>query len=388
MMYLNNWYVAGSSEELTDKPLQVQMLRGDYVLFRDSAGRATCLSNVCPHRGSALSRGPCNEDGTIACPFHGWRFDTRGRCTRIPSQASPTTDIPAAAKVDAYPTEERYGLIWVFLGDDPTTAPPIPDMPEYDDDAWRRVSHFDTWEANLHWSKMTDLDHVHLAVVHGIKLGGDNPFRPGDHEIDYFDGGFSTTVINRPTPLKGKWGEQRKQPTEVRSNLEFRIAGWLLRGQVSVMGAEQPFFNVFYEFSTPIDEDRTRMYYYLFRNFYLEPENDADHLKRNLRNIYQDKANAESTRPRRAPAGRDWPPIKIDREDRLMAAYWKTLMQLRDAGREVDRLALDDLDRRGELRVIPSPGRRADPSHWVFGTVPTVAPGSSAPALREAGGAN
>lgn len=378
MLYTNNWYVAEHSARLSDKPLKVQMLGCDFVLFRDADGTAACLSNVCPHRGSALSRGQCSEDGTVSCPFHGWRFGADGQCVRIPSQENPTEDIPASARVDSYPVVEKYGLVWVFLGDDIESAPPIVEMPEYDNDEWRCVEHSDVWGANLHWSKMTDLDHVHLAVVHGIKLGGDNPFRPGDHQIEYTDGGFCTEVVNRPTPLKGDWGKKRTTPTEVRSRLSFHVAGFTLRGQVSVMGLENPMFNVFYEFSTPIDEERTHMHYFFFRNFFLDPEQDADHLKRNLKNVYQDKANAESIMPRRAPADRDWPAIKIDREDRIMAAYWKTLMELRDRGTEIDRVAMDTSRQNGQYRVIPSPARR-DGGVWVHPPVPMISGGSESP---------
>ena len=43
-------------------------------------------------------------------PYHGWTFDGDGKCTRIPAQP-PEAPIPRKARVDSYPTEERYG--WV-----------------------------------------------------------------------------------------------------------------------------------------------------------------------------------------------------------------------------------------------------------------------------------
>ena len=77
MMYTNVWYVAESSENISDTPVLVRMLGRDFVLFRDPDGRPVCLSNVCPHRGSSLARGKC-EAGTISCPFHGWQFNRDG----------------------------------------------------------------------------------------------------------------------------------------------------------------------------------------------------------------------------------------------------------------------------------------------------------------------
>jgi len=372
MMYTNIWYVAEFSKELGEKPVQLRMLGRDFVLFRTESGEPACLSNVCPHRGSSLARGKC-EAGTISCPFHGWQFDAGGRCVRIPSQADPDGDIPAGAKIDAYPTVEKNGLIWVFLGDDPDNAVPIIDIPEDNDPEWRRVDFADVWNANQHWSKMTDLDHVHLPIVHGIDFGGENPNRPPDHKVEWTENGFRTEIRGHEPPVsKLGWEKLREKRTPTVSKLAFSIPGFTLRGKVEIGGAGSNVFNMFYELSTPIDEETTQMRYLLFRNFMMEPDVDKDHLKRNLRNIYQDKANAESVMPKRAPDVSDWPVVRADREDRLMPAYWQILRELRAKGCQIDRLAVDELDRNGDYRVIPSPGRKADPEHWAFNAVPMV----------------
>lgn len=378
MLFKNIWYVAEFSENLSDKPRHVRMLGRDFVLFRDAEGRAACLSDTCPHRGARLARGKCHEDGTVACPFHGWRFDSTGRCTRIPSQADPSADIPPGAKVDAYPTQEKYGFIWVFLGDDLEQAVPLYDIPEYDNPAWRMVSFEDVWACNLHWSKMTDLDHVHLPIVHGIEFGGENPVRPPDHQIETTPYGFKTRIVSRPTVTKGNWQKLRSERSEVVSRLEFRLPGFTLRGKVDIGGAGSGWQNCFYEISTPIDEETTQMRWLFFRSFMLEPENDKEHLKRNLRNIFQDKANGESFLPKRAPDVDEWPKVKAEREDRVMTAYWQLMRQLRVRGWQIDRLRLEDLERDGDYRVIPSPARHSDPEGWVFEPVPVIAAGQSA----------
>ena len=84
MMFTNVWYVAETSDKVTDRPVRVRMLGRDFVLFRDSSGNAVCLSGVCPHRGADLSQGKCEPDGTVGCPFHAWRFDGDGQCAAIP----------------------------------------------------------------------------------------------------------------------------------------------------------------------------------------------------------------------------------------------------------------------------------------------------------------
>ena len=55
-MFINFWYVAEESKNITEQPTGVRMLGQDFVLFRDSAGQVRCLSDVCAHRGGSLAR--------------------------------------------------------------------------------------------------------------------------------------------------------------------------------------------------------------------------------------------------------------------------------------------------------------------------------------------
>jgi len=375
MMFTNVWYVAESSDKIKDQPVGVTMLGRDFVLFRDQSGKPVCLSGVCPHRGADLSQGKCEPDGTVGCPFHAWRFDSNGRCTKIPSNKDPVGEIPDAARVDSYPTEEKYGYIWVFLGDDLENAEPIFDIPEYKDSAWSSVTHVVTWNCNQHWAKQLDLDHVHLPIVHGIGFGGDNPVRPPDHTVEYRnDGGFEAKISGKPDITKGKWLELRDTRSEVSSKFKYFVPGFTSRGKVAVGGVEKGLYNIFYQFTTPIDEEHTRMYYTFFRNFMTGPEGDAEHLRRNCRNIYQDKSLAEKVMPKRAPDVPVYPMITADREDKLIGAYWKVLQNLRSKGWQIDRVQLEALDQNGDHRTIPSPARRQEgPEKWVFEEIPRIA---------------
>jgi len=374
MMYTNIWYVAEASDAISDQPVKVKMLGRDFVLFRNSDGKAVCLSGVCPHRSADLSQGKCEPDGTIGCPFHAWRFDSTGQCTKIPSNLKPCEDIPEAARVDSYPTEEKYGYVWVFLGDDIDNAEPIFDIPEYANPEWRHVTHAVTWNCNQHWAKQMDLDHVHLSIVHGIGFGGDNPVRPPDHEITKrADGGFETEIIGKPDITSGKWLELRDTRSKVTSKFKFFVPGFTSRGKIAVGGAEAKIYNIFYQFTTPIDEENTRMFYTFFRNFMMEPEGDAEHLRRNCRNVYQDKSLGEQMLPKRAPDLPVYPKITAELEDKMMGAYWEVLQQLRANGWQIDRIKLDELDQAGDYRTIPSPARRIEGTKWVFDEIPRIA---------------
>ena len=100
-MYINFWYPMTSTVELTDQPLKVRALGQDFVVYRDTQGKAHCLANTCTHRGGSLAGGKVKGD-CIQCPYHGWQFDAAGRCVDIPgSPASPRLVARAATRACA-----------------------------------------------------------------------------------------------------------------------------------------------------------------------------------------------------------------------------------------------------------------------------------------------
>jgi NAD(P)-dependent dehydrogenase (short-subunit alcohol dehydrogenase family)/phenylpropionate dioxygenase-like ring-hydroxylating dioxygenase large terminal subunit len=371
-VYTNVWYVAGLSEKLTDAPIKVTMLGADLVLFRDADGAAQCISNVCPHRGSSLADGTLYKDGTLACPFHGWRFDGGGTCTLIPSRRDHEVEVIAPrARTDAYATVEKYGLIWVCLGDDPDAASPIFDMPEWGDDAFRFTVNEEIWEADYHTAKFTNLDYVHLPVVHGILFQGhENPIQAPEHRITATDHGYQSVMRVNSAPSEGIWSELREKGMKVESIMKFFVAGFTLRGQVEIGGIGSGEFNIFYEFSTPIDETRTMMRHYFLRNYMMEEDFDIEHTRRNLQNIHQDKRLGESQRPKVAATGPNPNGLYTHDEDKIMLTYWGIMEKMRSKGWQIDRSKLADPER--AVRIIPSPARTANPDGWVYEAMPRI----------------
>ena len=126
----NQWYVASAASRLGHKPRAARVLDLELVLFRDSDGNAHALLDRCPHRGVKLSLGRMTE-GSLACGYHGWRFDGTGSCVHIPSLVRGQR-IAAGCSVPAFRTFEQDGYIWIWVGD----SDPIPDRPS-------RIADFD-----------------------------------------------------------------------------------------------------------------------------------------------------------------------------------------------------------------------------------------------------
>ncbi len=111
MDYLRNaWYAAAFDHEVTTSPLARTLLDQPVVFYRDEAGNPVALQDRCPHRFAPLSRGKV-VDGVIQCPYHGLQFGAAGDCVY-----NPHGPIPKAAHVASYPLSERYGLIWIWMG--------------------------------------------------------------------------------------------------------------------------------------------------------------------------------------------------------------------------------------------------------------------------------
>ena len=168
-MYINFWYpIARSSEVTADKPLKVTLLTLPFVAFRDTAGQAHVLADTCVHRGGSLGAGRI-KDGCVVCPYHGWEFAGSGKCAHVPSLGRDAK-LPARAKVDSYPVQEKYGIVFAFLGDLPEEErPPIHDIAEYGQAPWKAFLYVLDLKAYYERSMENGLDPIHNEFVHPLQ---------------------------------------------------------------------------------------------------------------------------------------------------------------------------------------------------------------------------
>lgn len=121
---LNAWYVAALSTEVGPQAFfHRKLLDTSVLLYRNGAGKAIALHDRCPHRFAPLHLGKRVGD-EVQCLYHGLRFDSSGACTHSPHGDG---SVPTRACVRAFPLEERYGFLWIWMGDaqraDPSLIP-------------------------------------------------------------------------------------------------------------------------------------------------------------------------------------------------------------------------------------------------------------------------
>lgn len=111
------WYLAGHAKTLKPGAITRRVLLGEPVLLarRKHDGQAFALRDVCPHRGVPLAARALNDDGTVTCPYHGWRFGADGACAAIPSLVEGQDVDPKSIRVRTYSLREQDGLIWIYM---------------------------------------------------------------------------------------------------------------------------------------------------------------------------------------------------------------------------------------------------------------------------------
>jgi phenylpropionate dioxygenase-like ring-hydroxylating dioxygenase large terminal subunit len=173
------WQPIALSSKVTNRPRKVKLLGEELIIFRNGKGQVGLLYPRCMHRGTSLYYGRVEEQG-IRCCYHGWLFDVEGNCLEQPCepQGGLRRD---AARQPWYPTEERYGIVFAYMG------PPdrMPVLPRYDilEDlgegefvhAWGgdgSIAYVDTDvkvdSAPYHWTHAFDnvMDTYHASILH------------------------------------------------------------------------------------------------------------------------------------------------------------------------------------------------------------------------------
>ncbi len=295
-----SWHPVAVAEELTSGPLSVRLLAQPLVLVRTDDGSVSCFTDVCVHRGAALSLGWI-DDGCLRCPFHGWRYEPAdGRCVEIPSM--PSGPIPRKAQLTTHRCVEHVGLIWVAL-DDPIV--PLPEFPEYDDERFRVVvcPPYD-WNCNASRRLENFLDFAHFAWVHPGTLGDrDFPQVPA-HDIERV-GDEIRIRQPRPEPRNdsvktGGLGESdHTDDGRVMTVMQYR-AYPPLAAQLRQELPDDREYAVFLA-ASPLDHVTTRTFWHVARTYAFD-QPDEEFVQFQVDVVAQDRPIVESQRPEEIPA--------------------------------------------------------------------------------------
>jgi phenylpropionate dioxygenase-like ring-hydroxylating dioxygenase large terminal subunit len=277
------WTPAMLLRKLGGRPLRVVVAGVPLVVFRDGRGKSGALVDRCPHRGAALSLGRVAPDGTLECPYHGWRFDVEGANRAVPLNPQARCETLGAAAV---PVREIGDLLWVYTRPG-AAAPPEPLVPESLTDPGLSRTYIERdWAC--HWTRAMEnmLDFPHLPFVHRRTIGRTyRAMTPRSRlDIQWEDTAFGGRArASLDGDAGGAWVEFYRPNMTV---LHIPIPGRRLR---------------IHSLATPAAPGRTRMMVAVSRDFARWPVLEPLFRWRNGRVIDEDQAVVESGGPGEIP---------------------------------------------------------------------------------------
>ncbi|QRX83042.1 aromatic ring-hydroxylating dioxygenase subunit alpha [Glaciimonas sp. PAMC28666] len=162
----NTWYVAGSSDEIAEKPLGRQICGEKIVFYRAAEGKVAAVEDFCPHRGAPLSLGFV-RDGQLVCGYHGLEMGCDGKVVAMPGQR-----VRGFPCIRSFPVVERYGFIWVWTGDKQLADPDLIHHLEWaDNPEWAYGGGL--YHINCEYRLMIDnlMDLTHETYIHASSIG-------------------------------------------------------------------------------------------------------------------------------------------------------------------------------------------------------------------------
>jgi phenylpropionate dioxygenase-like ring-hydroxylating dioxygenase large terminal subunit len=257
------WYPVLESRLLKKgRPKAIRVLGENIVLMRDG-DEVRALQDRCPHRGVPLSAGRQEFPGTISCIYHGWTYKLATGELAAALTDGPDSPIcgKAGVRVKTYPVEERAGIIWLYVGDEP--RPPVEeDIPEeFLEPSAVVIPMIELRKGDWRYAMENAVDEAHTRYLH----------RRTPFAFFRLFPAYQTDVHMVPTE-DGKWLHRRSKPvfgphTYPGVGVWPRDGFWRKAGgQVIVGMCRLP--GVFYvghknwhdyQFFTPVDEDHHLM---------------------------------------------------------------------------------------------------------------------------------
>ncbi|MGN7456534.1 aromatic ring-hydroxylating dioxygenase subunit alpha [Paenibacillus pasadenensis] len=214
----HEWHPACSSAELQQKPLSVIVLGERVAVYRTSRG-VHALRDLCVHRGAMLSKGWVENDRDLVCPYHGWKYDADGKCVCIPAQGKDDR-IPPRARAVKYQAREKYGIVWVCIGE---PAAELPDFAEFETAEYRPLV-CGPYRVNAAGTRVIEnfTDFAHLMYVHGGLLGHPDYAELPDFEVYREEGRVYTGDVPIFQPVAHSGSEHAEGTTYVYVKEVFR----------------------------------------------------------------------------------------------------------------------------------------------------------------------
>lgn len=215
-LFTQSWFpICLSSDVPVGSVKGYGFLDGRIVVFRGEDGVAQVTSAFCPHLGADLRSGDVIGND-LRCAFHHWKYDGEGRCVATAIGDPP----PPTARLYKFVSQEKFGIVWAFNGEEPHYD--LPDFPYPEDQLVVRTivngepNCVDPW---VQCANTPDMQHI--KALHNVKFTQDDPedIAWTDHSMLYSFSGihtdgspvdnvvgiYGTSLYYQTTDYAGRW---------------------------------------------------------------------------------------------------------------------------------------------------------------------------------------
>lgn len=257
------WYVAAKSGEVpVGQPVSVRMLGRDLVIWRGADGTLRCLDDVCPHRAAPLSRGEV-IGSDISCRYHGVTMDGTGKVISVPGMAE--CSLQGKVAVRSYEVQEQADAVFVYI---PSAArPKAPELTlpvELTSAEYTSFLCAAPWKTNYRFILDNLVDPMHGIFLHSNSFTLGAGMKQDTVKIDETPVGFIVKRVGQQS-VNFDWSEVITEgPT---------MHGRVIIPYPPAAGPGGAMFVI--TFLTPVDETRSRIYFWRARHVPNEFDREA-----------------------------------------------------------------------------------------------------------------
>jgi phenylpropionate dioxygenase-like ring-hydroxylating dioxygenase large terminal subunit len=304
-LFRQYWLPAARSDELAAPdcaPLRVKMLGEELIAFRTTSGAVGLIQNACPHRGASMFFGRNEEEG-LRCVYHGWKFDVTGACVDMPSEPAES-NFKNKVHTRAYPTQERNGIIWAYMGPR-EVPPPLPDL----EANMVEGSVVNTVLRRCNWMQALegDIDTIHFMFLHYGQLLAEDTYEGGffRYQVNSRGGYFSV----QDTDFGACYSMYREAEPDT---YYHRIANFLFPCYTQVPPGTLAIKRQFRAW-VPMDDDHV-LYFGVSAPQYAKLEKDPEAQKRQFKRVQEMVPDGTGWYERSRPRAQEENDYLIDRE--------------------------------------------------------------------------
>lgn len=255
------WYPLLEMKDLHILPKKGFLFSNPYVIYQNKEDDYIIHTDICPHQGASLSEGwVTKEDKCLTCPYHGFQF-YNGTFCKIPQTEKDQKIFQSRIKMDVYPSYK--GKDFLFISDSENSIPfPFYPKEEYNS-SFRGVHGSIIIDTNYLSVCENLLDMLHISYVHSF--GSRQTPLPSSvyfKKINDYHGQSTFFYSPNPNTISGRIGKVTKVCVENEYILPTNTITRVYAGDT---------IKTVFTRSIPLSENKTLLYWKLYRNFYIHP---------------------------------------------------------------------------------------------------------------------